>query len=107
MSEGLSRGSFVKVAGFCDFYEHPLTERSDPTLKAAGVGWFFNPPRLPHGECGFGRSPRSLFALRSDEIVLGHTCLTHPEHRCRRHSPLVLFDQIKDLVNVQVAPWGK
>ena len=37
MSEGLSRGSFVKVAASFDFYEHPLTDHSDPRSRL--LGW--------------------------------------------------------------------
>ena len=43
-SEGLSRGSFVKVAALCDFYEHPFTDRSDKCSVARGGVGFITPP---------------------------------------------------------------
>ena len=32
----------------------PLTERRDPTLPAAGVGWFLTRPGCPTASAGFG-----------------------------------------------------
>lgn len=36
----------------------PLTERRDPTLPAAGVGWFLTRPGCPTASAGFGAAPQ-------------------------------------------------
>ena len=64
-SEGLSRGSFVKVAASCDFYECPLTERSDPTLPAAGLVRFIAQPSCLTASAGFGAVPQGLWTLET------------------------------------------
>ena len=58
MSEGLSRGSFVKVAASCDFYEYPLIDRSEG-CSVVGVGLFLNPTPCHAASAGFGAEPRA------------------------------------------------
>jgi hypothetical protein len=43
----------------------PLTERRDPTLPAAGVGWFLTRPGCPTASAGFGAAPQGPGTARS------------------------------------------
>ena len=38
----------------------PLTDRSDPTLRAAGVGWFLTHPGCLTASAEFGAAPQGI-----------------------------------------------
>ena len=70
MSDGLSRDRGINrrgpLAGGSLFMPRkPLTERRDPTLPAAGVGWFLTRPGCPTASAGFGAALQGPGTARS------------------------------------------
>jgi len=57
----------------------PLTERRDPTLPAAGVGWFLTRPGCPTASAGFGAAPQGPGTARSGLSPFAGGC--HSEGR--------------------------